>query len=121
MHQDVCICAVGCYSAIKRNRTGSFVVMRMSLESVILSEAGQKREKQILHVNAYLQNLEKWYLFAGRDRDADVETEDLDTAGGKRRWDKLRVQPTHVPPVQSRQLVGSRPKHKGLSLVHFET
>ena len=66
MHKDVCVYAVECHSAIKRSGTGSFIVMWMSLESVILSEAGQKREKQILHVNAYLQNLEKWDLFAGQ-------------------------------------------------------
>ena len=46
------------YSAIKRNEIGSFVEMWMDLESVIQSEVSQK---QILYVNAYMWNLEKWY------------------------------------------------------------
>ena len=48
------------YSAIKRNEIESFVVMWMDLESVIRSEVSE-REKQILHINAYVWNLEKWY------------------------------------------------------------
>ena len=48
------------YSAIKRNEIESFVELWMDLESVIQSEVSQ-REKQILYINAYMWNLEKWY------------------------------------------------------------
>ena len=54
------MCTMEYYSAIKRNETDSFVVMWMGLESVIRSEVSE-REKQILHINAYVWNLEKWY------------------------------------------------------------
>ena len=53
-----CIYTMEYYSAIKRNEIGSFVEMWMDLESVIQSEVSQK---QILYVNAYMWNLEKWY------------------------------------------------------------
>ena len=40
------------YSAIKRNETGSFVEMWMSLESVLQSEVSKpEAEKQILYIN----------------------------------------------------------------------
>ena len=47
-----------------------------------------EREKQILYVNAYMWNLEKWYRWTGlqgRNRDTDVENKHMDTKGGKRR------------------------------------
>ena len=53
------MCTMEYYSDIKRNETESFVVMWMGLESVIRSEVSE-REKQILHINAYVWNLEKW-------------------------------------------------------------
>ena len=62
------------YSAIKRNKIGSFVatvietvIQRLSyrvksVETVIQSEVSQKeREKQISYINAPMWNLEKWY------------------------------------------------------------
>ena len=61
------------YSAIKRNEIRSSVVMWMVLESVIQSDV---REKQILYINAYIWNLEKWYrqtYLQGRNRDRDIE------------------------------------------------
>ena len=54
------ISTMECYSAIKRNEIESFVELWMDLESVIQSEVSQ-REKQILYINAYMWNLEKWY------------------------------------------------------------
>ena len=48
------------YSAIKRNKTGSFVEMWMDLETIIQSEVSQK-EKKKLYINTYMWNLEKWY------------------------------------------------------------
>ena len=41
-----CMCIYIYYSAIKRNETGSFVVMWMDLKSVIQSEASQKEENK---------------------------------------------------------------------------
>ena len=45
------------YSAIKRNKIGSFVEMWMDLESVIQTEVSQK-EKKKSYINAYMWNLE---------------------------------------------------------------
>ena len=47
------------YSAIKRNKIGSFVETWMDLETVIQSKS--EREKQISYINAYMWNLEKRY------------------------------------------------------------
>ena len=47
------------YSAIKRNKTESFVVRWMDLESVIQSEVKSEREKQIPYTNTYICNLKK--------------------------------------------------------------
>ena len=46
------------YLAIKRSEIESFVEMWVDLESVTQSELSQK----ILYMNAYVCNLEKWYL-----------------------------------------------------------
>ena len=43
------------YSVIKRNETGSFVVMWMNLESLIDSEV---RKSKILYINAKIMNRE---------------------------------------------------------------
>ena len=48
------------YSAIKRNKIGSFVELWMDLETVIQSEVS-KKERNKYHFNAYMWNLEKWY------------------------------------------------------------
>ena len=81
------------YSAIKRNEIGSFVEMWMDLETVIQSEVKSEREKQLLYINAYMWNLEKWYRWTslqGRNRDTDVEKKCMDTKeermGG---WEEL--------------------------------
>ena len=49
------------YSAIKRNEIESFVETWVDLETVIQSEVKSEREKQILYINTYMWNLEKWY------------------------------------------------------------
>ena len=49
-----------CYSAIKRNKIGSFVEMWMDLEIVTESEVSQK-EKNKYHILTHIWNLEKWY------------------------------------------------------------
>ena len=58
MDKDVVHVNNGYYSAIKRNKTESFIEKWMNLEAVIRSEV---REKQILHTNAYRCNLTTWY------------------------------------------------------------
>ena len=43
-----------------------------------------EREKQISYINAYMWNLEKWYLWAylkSRNRDTNVENKYMDTKG----------------------------------------
>ena len=47
------------YTAVKRNEMASFVVMWMNLESLIESKV---RKSKILYINAYIMNLEQWYL-----------------------------------------------------------
>ena len=54
------IYTVESYSAIKRNKIGSFVEKWMDLETVIQSEVSQ-REKQISYINTDMWNLEKRY------------------------------------------------------------
>ena len=46
------------YSAIKRNKTGSFVEMWMDLESVIQSEVSQK-EKNKYHILMHICGIKK--------------------------------------------------------------
>ena len=48
-----------------------------------------EREKQILYINAYMWNVEKWYRWTSlqdRNRDTDVENKRMDTKGGKWGW-----------------------------------
>ena len=47
------------YSAIKKNEVGSFIEMKMNLESVIQSEV--RKRKANIDINAYMWDLEKWY------------------------------------------------------------
>ena len=47
------------YLVIIGNKTRSFTVMGMDLESLIQSEVSQKEKKQILYINANIWNLEK--------------------------------------------------------------
>ena len=89
-----CVCIY--YSAIKRNKIGSFVEIWIDLESVIQTESSKsEREKQILYSNTYIETLEKWYRLTylqGRNREADIENRHVDTVeGGNGRggWDEL--------------------------------
>ena len=71
------------YSAIKKKEIGSFVEMLMDLESHT-EWSKSEREKQILYINAYMWNLEKWHWWTylqGRNKDTDVENGRVDTAG----------------------------------------
>ena len=47
------------YSAIKRNKTGSFVEMQMDLESVIQSEVSQKEKNKYILMHICMWNLGK--------------------------------------------------------------
>ena len=47
------------YSAIKRNAFESVIIKSINLEPIIQSEVSQKRQKLILYINTYKQNLEK--------------------------------------------------------------
>ena len=47
------------YLVIKRN-TFESVLMKTNLEPIVHSEVGQKK-RQILHINTYIWNLERWY------------------------------------------------------------
>ena len=49
------------YSAIKRNKFELVLVRWVNLESIIRSEVESEREKQILYIDTYMWNLEKWY------------------------------------------------------------
>ena len=49
------------YSGMKRNTFESVLVRWINLELVIQSEVKSEREKQILYINAFIQNLEKWF------------------------------------------------------------
>ena len=48
------------YSPTKKNEIGSFVEMRMDLETIINSEVSQKVKKKS-YINTYTWILEKWY------------------------------------------------------------
>ena len=48
-----------------------------------------EREKQVMYINAYMWNLEKWYRWTslqGWNRDTDVENTHMDTKGRKEGW-----------------------------------
>ena len=43
-----------------------------------MTESKSEREKQVLYINRYIWNLEKWYLrtyFQGRNSETDVENQ----------------------------------------------
>ena len=55
----------------------------VNLEAIIQSEVDDEEKKQIIHINAYKWNLERWYwltYWQGRNRDADMENRLMDTA-----------------------------------------
>ena len=50
-----------CYSAIKRNAFKSVLMRWMNLEPIIWSEVKLETGKQILYINTYIWDLERWY------------------------------------------------------------
>ena len=79
------------YSSTKSNENGSFVEKWMDLECH--TEWRSEIEKQILYINEYMWNLEKWYgwtYLQSRNGDTDVENKYMDTkgeGGGGRSWE----------------------------------
>ena len=55
------MCAVEYYSAIEKSTCESALKMWMKLEDIYTERSQSEREKQILYINAYKWNLEKWY------------------------------------------------------------
>ena len=49
------------YLAAERNTFESVLMRWMNLELIIQSEVKSERERQILYINAYIWNLERWY------------------------------------------------------------
>ena len=59
-----------------------------------------EREKQILYINAYMWNLEKWYrctYLQGRNRNADVGNRRVDTEGEGEGGMKIRFDINTLP------------------------
>ena len=77
------------YSAIKRNKTGSFVEMWMDLESVILSEVSQKEKNKyriLTHTcGIYKNGTHEPFCRAG------IQTQTYRTEGWILGWGKGRV------------------------------
>ena len=58
-----------------------------------------EREKQILYINAYMWNLEKWCRWSylqSRNRDTDVEKKYMDTKGEGEWWEELGDWDWHI-------------------------
>ena len=76
------------YSAIKRNKSRSFVVMWMDLELVIQSKASQKERESKCHIltQIYMESRKRVQinLFAGRNREGTCGHR-----GGREGWDEL--------------------------------
>ena len=108
------ISTMECYWAMTRNNCESAELRWMNLKPVIQSEVKTEREKQILYINRYIWNLEKWYWWTysqGRNRDTDIENRRVDTARegeGEMNWEKGTEALTYMHyHTRNRQLVGS--------------
>ena len=77
-NEDVVHITMEYYSAIKRNKTGSFVKMWMDLETVIQSEVSQKEKNKIMYA-IFCTCLEKGNKFDLHDHENvfDVDFEGL--------------------------------------------
>ena len=53
------ICTMEYYSAIKRNTCESLLMKWMNLEPIIQIKVKSERERQILHINAYIWDLKR--------------------------------------------------------------
>ena len=95
--------------ATKRNKTGSFVVTSMDLESVIQTE--ERRRKTNVHINTCRWNLEKWHRWTylqGRYRDIDIKNGRQTQKGdGEDRTGREVRTDIHTLPLWSRQRDGA--------------
>ena len=72
------------YSAMKSIDFESVLVRSMNPEPVIQSEASHKKKKQIWHIKSIYMKSRKMVLmnlFVGSNKDADIESKLVDTAG----------------------------------------
>ena len=66
------------------------------LRAYYIEWSESEREKQMLYINAYIWNLERWYWWTysqGSNGDTDIENKLMDMVrgvGGGREWDKWR-------------------------------
>ena len=77
------------YSAIKRNKIGSFVGTWMDLESVIQSEVSQKEKNKyriLTHMCRIWKDWYRWSYLQSRNRDTGIENKHMDTKGARRVW-----------------------------------
>ena len=80
------------YSPIKRNTFESVLMRWMNLEPII-EWSKSERERQILYVNTYTRNLDRWYWWndlQGSNGDTDIKNRLLDTVGqgeGRMIWE----------------------------------
>ena len=86
----------------------------MDLEGVKQSEISQtewnksKREKQILYINTYMWNLEKWlrWSYLQIEIETDVENKYMDTKQGKG-WDELGDWDGHIYTIDTTYKTGN--------------
>ena len=71
------------YSPVKRNTFESVLMRWMNLEPII-EWSESERERQILYINTYTWNLDRWYWWnglQGSNGDTDIKNRLLDTVG----------------------------------------
>ena len=86
-------------SAIKRNKFKSVELRWMGPEPFIQSEVSQKEKNKYDIINAYTQNLKKWYWWTylqGRNRNADIENGLVDTVGERKVGQVERITLTYI-------------------------
>ena len=86
------------YSTIKTNTCDSVLIRQMNLEPIIQNEMSEIG-KQILYINAYIWNLERWYsrtYLQGSSGNTDREKVLVDMGQGRKRWDKFRDQHRNI-------------------------
>ena len=86
-----CICTMEYYSAMKMDISESVLVRWTHLEAVTQSEI-RKKKKEILYINAYMCNLEKWYYEPICRAAIELQTKRRDFwhRAGRRQGDKFR-------------------------------
>ena len=73
----------GYYSTIKRNAFESVLVRQRNLESVIQTEVSQKNKAKYIYLHIYIKSRKMVLinLFAGQNRDTDIENRLMDIVG----------------------------------------